>query len=257
MVSGIESAKLKIARATEHLSTLNQVISSAASGDSLEIVRDADGKETVHFQGEVPPEISILAGEIVYQIRSAIDHLALELVKLNPGGITLPANWEESCCFPLWLKIPKKVPTYNCFEHILPGITRTAFAFIESVQPYHNGPGIHNVMRLIAQLSNVDKHRHLNVTIPKVAVHLSMTVKGTIEYDITVGGLKQSSQIVTEPIPEDATEVQRRFTHYVTFDEPTVGDGVATLEVQHVLEVCVEQIKTAIIPEFTKLLKNP
>jgi hypothetical protein len=188
----------------------------------------------------------------VYQIRSALDHLAFNLVKLNPSGITLPADWEEHCLFPLWLKPPKKAPVYNCFQHTLPGITKGAFSFIEGVQPYHSGPGAHNALRIIAQLSNVDKHRHLNITVPKVAVHEVATLTGGIESASTRGGFRHGAKI--EPSTEDYVDVQRRFTPYITFDEPTVGDGPATLEVEHVLEVCLQQVETVIITAFARNL---
>lgn len=168
MIGGLQSARLKIVRATEHLDAIKKVIKVVAESDCYEIVKDSNGREAVYFKGEPPTEISILVGEVVYQIRSAIDHLAFDLVKLNPSHAALPTNWEKNCCFPLWLVASKKGTGYNCFENTLPGITKDAFTFIEGVQPYHTGPGIHNVLRLVAQLSNVDKHRHLNITVPSM-----------------------------------------------------------------------------------------
>lgn len=181
MISGLDSASAKIDRATEHLKAINRSIAGITSGaGSYEIIKDTDGKEKVNFLVDPPPIVAILAGEIVYHLRSALDHLVFDLVKLNPSGITLPANWDTRCDFPLWLRIPDEqirrghtnppLP-YNCFDKSLPGISKTAFAFIEGVQPYRRGSGIHNVMRIMAQLSNIDRHRHLNPVLPRVAVH--------------------------------------------------------------------------------------
>ena len=256
MINAIESATLKLRRATEHLETIKKLVKHAATSDSFDFVETSDGNGTLYFRKDPPPEISIICGEVIYQIRSTMDYLAFDLVKLNPSGITLPSEWEKKCCFPLLFKSPK-VPAYNCFDHILPGVSRAAFTFIESVQPYHSGAGVHNALRLIAQLSNVDKHRHLNITVPKVAVHIRMELQGEIKYDITRGGLKHTSQVVTDSlIPENASQVSQSFSHYVTFDEPTVGDGPATLEVEHVLEVCLEQVSSVIIPSFARLFEN-
>jgi hypothetical protein len=258
MIDAIQSAKLKLHRAAEHLETIRNLVKHAASNDSFDFVETSGGNGTLYFRKDPPPEISIICGEVIHQMRSTMDYLAFDLVKLNPNGITLPVDWEKACYFPLWLEAPKKARVYNCFENILPGIQEAAFMFIESVQPYHSGPGVHNALRLIAKLSNVDKHRHLNITVPKVAVHITMEVKGEIRYDITRGGLKHTSQVVTDSlIPENASEVTRSFTHYITFDEPTVGDGPATLEVENVLEVCLEQVKTVIVPAFAQFFDYP
>src|SRR4029077_5489270 len=103
------------------------------------------------------PEIAILAGEIVYQARSALDHLAYELVKLNRTGGILPANWVKNCSFPMFFDIPndliKRGDTnpplpYNCFESKLPNISQEAFDYIESLQPYRTGAGGHNFIKL-------------------------------------------------------------------------------------------------------------
>ena len=179
MISGLDSASVKIARAAEHVDAIRRVINSLAStANTYEIIKDADGKEKIRFLIQPPTQIAVLSGEVVYQLRSALDHLAFDLVKRNQSGITLPANWDARCDFPLWLRIPDDqinsghtIPPlpYSCFTKSLPGISKTAFAFIESVQPYRSGAGTHNVLRLIANLSNIDRHRYLNVTLPKAA----------------------------------------------------------------------------------------
>lgn len=269
MISGLDSASLKVIRAAKHLDAIKRVIAGITSkAGSHEIIKNTDGKETVKFLVDPPPDITILAGEIVYQLRSALDHLAFDLVKLNSGGITLPAGWERRCDFPLWVAIPDKqikrghtsppLP-YNCFTKSLPGISKTAFTFIESVQPYHTEERVHEAMRLIAQLSNVDRHRHLNVTLPRVAVRQTIKLTGDREFSMTRGGFKDGAEIETPSAAkaDDIVDVQRSFAEYVTFDEPTVGAGPDTLEVQHILEFCLEQVQRVIIPAFIRLLKKP
>jgi integrase len=161
LVSGLESAKLKIARAAVHLGEINHLIAEAAR-NAYEIVKNDAGEEAVRFLVGSPRDVLVIVGEIVYQLRSALDHLAFNLVQSNPTGIPLPKNWERDCTFPLLLSIPTQgsppvsyslpVP-YEVFEESLPNISKAAYEFIESVQPYRTGPGVHNVLRIIAQLS--------------------------------------------------------------------------------------------------------
>lgn len=259
MITGLDSASLKIDRASEHLEAMKKVVGSLASTpNSYELVEDGKGKEKIHFLIQPPPQITILAGEIVYQLRSALDHLAFELVKVNPMDITLPTDWETKCCFPLWLNVHKKRPIYNCFDHVLPGISKTAFAFIEGVQPYRSGPGPHNAMRLIAKLSNIDRHRYLNVTLPKASQYHHLALSEGRQYSYGRGGLKNGAEIEGSPSKaDDILEVRRSFATYVTFDEPTVGNGPDSLEVEHVLDVCLDQVKRIILPGFMQLLKKP
>ena len=266
MVSGLDSAETKIIRATEHLDSINRHIAEITSrAGAYEIIKDAHGKETVSFLVEPPSAVALLAGEIVYHLRSALDHLAFDLVKLNPGGIVLPANWEENCCFPLWLKIPKKTPSFNCFDHILPGISRDAFAFIESMQPYRSGEGHHNVMAIIAKLSNVDKHRYLNAILPRVAVRQDFQHASGLTSGSVVGGFKHGAQVQTmdvgrvlrRGIEDPVVDMKRSFLPYVTFEELAIGAGPASLEAQNVLEICLASVKDIVIPAFVQFLKKP
>jgi hypothetical protein len=260
MICGLDSASLKIGRATKHLDEMNRIIADVtATTGAHEIITDADGKDIVNFLIQPPLDVAILAGEIVYQLRSAIDHLAFELVKLNPGGIVLPPKWEERALFPLWITAPKST-AYNCFNSQLPGISRLAFTFIESLQPYRNGPGHHNVMAIIAKLSNVDKHRHLNAILPRVAVRQDFHSSGGVHSTSVVGGFKQGAEVPSLTMTRgDApkVDVRRSFLPYVTFEELTIGTGPASLESQHVLEVCTDTVKNIVLPGFIHLLKNP
>ena len=258
MITSLESANLKIARAEEHFDSIKRSIRDYSLSVPYEIVKLQDGTELLTIKRHPPDEISILAGEIVYQIRSALDHLAFELVTVNPSGVKLPTDWEEHCLFPLWLTPPKRGTAYNCFRRVLPGISETAFALIESWQPYHR-QGAANVHRLIAQLSNVDKHRHLNVVLAKVSQHEYVRQSKGYEMSRAQGGLQHGAQIESLLFidPREAAVRERHFFAYVTFDEPTVGDGAATLEVPNVLDVLLQSMRTFVIPEFEKLLKNP
>jgi hypothetical protein len=49
--------------------------------------------------------------------------------------------------------------------------------------------------------------------------------------------------------------MQRSFTPYITFDE-TVGDGPSTLTTESLLETCLKEFETVIIPTFEKLIQK-
>jgi hypothetical protein len=265
VISGLESARLKLVRAGEHLDALEQRIRTYSRAASHQLIAEPNGKHTVHIGDQPPPDIGILVGEIVYQLRSSLDHLAFDLVKINSRGIVLPAGWEKRCEFPLLFSIPTKGnPPVPCkplprdwFDKTLPGISDEAFTTIESLQPYRR-LGVTNALRLIADLSNIDKHRHLHVTVAKVAVNRHYQLRDGTRHDSTRGGFEDGAQI---ELPDEdihgVVEVKITLLPYVTFDEPTVGDGVATLEVENVLKVCLQAVADFVVPAFDKLLKNP
>jgi len=117
-------------------------------------------------------------------------------------------------------------------------------------------------MRIIAKLSNVDKHRHLNAILPRVAVRQDFKSASGLKSTSIIGGFKHGAEVQTVSMTrgdgaDPMVDMKRSFLPYVTFEELTIGAGPASLEAQNVLEVCVEQVKRVIVPAFIHLLKNP
>src|SRR5690242_19425299 len=83
-VTAIDSANLKMARVGLHLNEIRRFISECTKkADTYEIIKDADGRETVNFRVGPPREVLVIIGEIVYQFKSALDHLTFQLVLSN------------------------------------------------------------------------------------------------------------------------------------------------------------------------------
>jgi hypothetical protein len=256
MLSGLASARLKLIRATEHLDTVKSCCAAYTNRSSHEIVTHSDSKKTVHATEIPSPEISIYAGEVVYQIRSALDHLAFHLVNLNSAKIRLPKNWHEKCEFPLWLRRPEST-AFNCFNRILPGITVNSFTFVESVQPYQ-GRGIGNALKLLAILSNIDKHRHLNLTSARISLEQSIEIRPG-QGHVLLNTMRDGAEVELAPGGDmaSAMKVESHFSTFVTFDERILGVGPHTLPVERLLEVCLYSVKGTIVPAFEKFLQNP
>ncbi len=127
-----------------------------------------------------PPELSLILGDTAHVLRSALDHLALELAVAHhrPNPIT-PAV-EKASEFPIF---PEKVGhelgsnTFNRVEkktgkpargsglHKLQGAHPDAIKAIEGIQPYHRGAAYaEDPLWVIHELDRIDKHRRLNLT---------------------------------------------------------------------------------------------
>lgn len=264
--SAISFAKLKLVRIAEHIDAINRHIETLTrSIDAYEITSDDDGKETLHFLVPPPPEVQIIAGEIVYQFKSILDQLAFALVESNPRRIKLPKGWDRECQFPLLLSVPtcgKPPITYpipvpkGFFENKLPGISEAAYTFIEGVQPYRTGAGVHNILRIIGRLANIDKHRHPYVLVRRAQIHHHFTCSDGFHHMSTVGGYNHGAEIpLFEGIVGEApVDMYRTITPYITFDE-TVGAGPDTLDTENVLQACLQQFESGIIPAFDKFIQ--
>ena len=268
MLNGIESARLKVKRAVEHIATLQSRANEYACDDTNLVVEECDGAKKLCFPNEPPAEIAILAGEIVYHLRSALDHLAFELVKANPTGVILPAKWQRKCRFPLRIEIPKmgnppapvKVPLpFNYFKEELPGITVQAFTFIEELQPYNEGNGPLQ-LGWLEQLANIDKHRHFHIVNPQAYQFEHVRSPRIDSYDLSSlhDGIEIKPALHSTDELSDAVSVERGIVDpFISFDESALSAEVTDVPVDNVLQLCADTVSTLVIPGIEKLIQSP
>lgn len=130
----------------------------------------------IQFVKPVPPILSVLAGDILYEIRSALDHLVFALsdsysVRTLRKTIDLDKAGTE---FPIFVDPAKfgelrkdRQPAERSGLHKIRLVHPDVQAIIESLQPYN----ARNHTRLeflwvLQQLCNIDKHRRLNILGP-------------------------------------------------------------------------------------------
>jgi hypothetical protein len=258
MLAGVESAKTKLARAAKHLKTIRRCIAAYSASRPYKLTK-TKGKKTkeLTITREPPREVSILAGEMVYQMRSALDHLVFDLVKRNPNVTHLDPKWFEHCDFPLRasLKPGQQPPLPRRQFSSLPGISKQAFAFIEGVQPYYRKALVNSALAFLVELSNIDKHRHLNVVYTRVRWSQSIRFasglrsRGHLALD---RGAKLSAETGWNE-SDRPVYVRRSFRAFVAFKEKALG-GAATLPADYLLDLILNQLQTVIIPEFEKLI---
>ncbi len=262
-ISALESVSLKLKRAADHIKEVDAKIAAYRKSMLHEVAPNAEGKETIHVRDFPPAEISVPIGEVLYQIRSSLDYLAFDLVKLNAARIQLPTDWEEHCYFPLWLDTPKNPPTYNCFKRTLPGISKPAFTFIEAVQPYNRGQGglfgVAMALWILGKLSNVDKHRYPHLTIPNIGQFQEVTTEWGGLY-ISYRTLRSGAETQPALSPDqtaDAVDVETSYASHVTFEESILGPALGEFAVQTLLEACLDVTQNTIVPAFVEFLKKP
>lgn len=187
---------------------------------------------TAHIQKIPDPMWGVRIGEIVHNLRSALDHLVWELVILSTGR-------------------PPTLPTKNQFPIFryqdgfsgrgvraqLRRVRQDAIDLIQAEQPFHTGEDINSPLWHLHELSNADKHRTLHVTgtlldafnvkFPplnrhaKPVHHLRRNV-GPIQEDAVIAGV--SSPDFTE-WPFINTQVECKLSMDIAFDHRTPAVG--------------------------------
>ena len=142
---------------TEMKNESNRLCTNIRDSIVREVYEDID-KQAWIYRGEtpnVPIELSITLGEILYNLRSSLDHLVWQLVLAN--GQT-PGRYNE---FPITADLQKWQATKG---RVLKGISQRHEAMIGYLQPYTGGinlPFDVSMLRVLDDLCNIEKHRHL------------------------------------------------------------------------------------------------
>ena len=118
----------------------------------------------------VPLRFSVIAGEIVHDMRSALDHLASYLVEVHGRRLTLSTAWPIEPSRRSWnRKVERRLRPWQLWRKKgsgpLAGIPRgsSAWALIERSQPYVRSDKVrHDPLWTLHQLWNADKHRALH-----------------------------------------------------------------------------------------------
>ena len=161
----LKAVDAKIERARSELRLLKADIAGFCEERARLIVREEcdDERECWVYRGdtpEAPIQWSIRAGEFAYNLRSALDHLIWQLVKVNgkcPGRCN---------------QFPIRSKANECdFRNKTRGIGQSATDYIKSVQPYQSSKQSYSSyservgkgLAILDELRNIDTHRYLAI----------------------------------------------------------------------------------------------
>ena len=145
--------RMKLDRAKQRMKELEEALQSFYATNPFKFSGKADlqaGKVvyTMDSVKDAPDEASLIAGEIIQNLRSALDHLAYQLF-LRAGGTGTGKN----IYFPIG---GSKTSYENKKSSRTYGMTQQAVAAIDALKPYKGG---NDVLWQLHELNNVDKHR--------------------------------------------------------------------------------------------------
>ena len=244
----LESAGTKIVRAIEYHKAFEDCIAEYRQEEPFKIIGQTDQLAELRILKAPPIELSILTGEVVYHLRSALDHLFFELVQKNLIG-PIPRNVLTNCQFPIYTSLPEaakgKVPVDRKHIGIPYWVPDRPYAYIEGLQPYYRKDRRHHALKVLNKLSNIDKHRHLNTTITRVNRSETFTSPRGFSYTLLhpmLGDGAQVNPVFLDPSLGDlfgGDDVQQdsKFIAHIAFDEPELGPPRAALLSEVVYEL--------------------
>ena len=176
----------------------------------------------------IPPLLSVLVGEVVFQLRSALDHLVYQLIvaytKKKPtfrSQFPIVGHGRK--------RQPDALAEYEAQKPgMIKGVSPTAEAIIDKVQPLQRGASYDkDPLWMIQELHNIDKHRILN-----------LMVRGIASYRVEVRGPAEATSAFFQPrvLFEDGAELGR-----LTLPASHVGTKVE-VHGKLTLDVAVEKV---------------
>jgi len=241
--------RLKIERAKKHISDLEEVIIPFFDGSPYGVGAELDTQIShylIHLESvkPLPAIIPLLVGDAVHNLRSALDHLAWQLVEAA-GGVPNKDTYFPICNDPI-----KGSQQYASAlgKGEISKMYSGAEKLLASIQPYQSGD---DTLFCLHTLDIHDKHRIV------LAVYATLSSWGLKNPSIWFSELGFGTAVTTGDelcrIPADTWEKSHDnidFGFYVAFGEPEILKGKSILETLNSMADLVESL----LADFTPFL---
>lgn len=267
MTHPLDGFVLKLNRAEHHLESLRSDIEGFVKSDFYETVTEFDykGRLVARLKNvkDPPPELSILIGDCVHNLRSALDHLAYALAAAHTRPF--PERFAATSAFPIFETGPLFRGGRNRGRGAaikMQGMSRSTRAAIQRLQPYHRRKHPYlELLWMLEELSNIDKHRLVHVTTATVA-GTSFRLSGTGMYRIE--GIEPLFRTMKENAvvgrfygefgPPSTVKVESNIVPAILFDKTGEARSVRGLPVVDILFEVRKVIAYAVLRELDKEL---
>ncbi len=148
----------KLERADYHLQTLNEKVKRWLARKQYSIVNDFDAERGLYVVslapvGRPPDDIAPIVGDIIHNLRSALDHVFYSLV-MSYSSTALTESLARSLEFPIFTTAGSDHVTKR--DDMIGRIGPDAETIIDKLQPYHAGDLYRtNRLWLLNRLSNI------------------------------------------------------------------------------------------------------
>jgi len=192
--NGYSSAWLKVERAKHHIGDLElQATEFARDNASIHIETNPDtGLRSIKFASKpLGPEISLIFGDAVTNLRAALDHCCVAAMPeaKNPSKVYFPIRDARN---DLVASVDNRLKEGSISQAL-------ADLIVDQIEPYDGG---HPTLTALNKLANTDKHRLLLSVVSLVGVTTSFTAGG-ISFSEVPLAMKAGEEAIFGPVPMD------------------------------------------------------
>lgn len=226
----------KLDRAKAHFQALNKSVGAYKRSKTHDFVVSEFDPETGEkalnlriLKQPKNPEWGLLIGDMVHNLRSALDHLVWQLVLLNGKQPRRQNQFPIISAKNEYWEVPPN-HSESIRDRMLRGIADDHRAFVDVVQPFNAGNDAANTaLSHLSWLSNRDKHRVIHGALvltdepSEDLFDITTTHPGgaAIDISMTWGNLKDGTEIMRfRPDPPEArVNVKAKIPTYIAFGE--------------------------------------
>jgi hypothetical protein len=256
VTSRLDGPRGKVERAKKHLHDLEPAI-RAFLGTNPYVIgtkRDAETRRLIYYMVSVrepPPTVLGIAGDVLQNLRSALDHLAYQLVLVGTGK---PGPFEH-----VYFPIFDSASEYKAKKgRKVKGMRKEAIDAIDAAKPYKGG---NDTLWMLHSLNIVDKHRLL-IAVGSAFKGVNIAALAGRAFsdlpDIQVPAfwlrpqdrmcpLKAGDEIFAD-LPDAEPDENVQFAFGVAFSEPKISECEPMLETLQQMADLVDGLLTAFVP---------
>ncbi|MEA2220150.1 MAG: hypothetical protein QOJ35_2776 [Solirubrobacteraceae bacterium] len=215
------------------------------------------------------PKFGVIAGGIIYALRSVLDQLVWQLAKANGGNPPIIGGPNQ---FPIYTPAGSRNPVQNAADfqnraaRSLANVAAPHRAFIETLQPYNCPDPAKHPLAFLADLSNMDKHNVIPVAVAlrdedfgrwrHVGAVADVERISAVDY-IDELRLKNGAAVAVVEVvpngPDPQVQVQSESSRYIAFAHGRLPLTTGL----YWIGVCVGQIVEALLPAIDDPSYNP
>ena len=217
MGASLEGPLAKLARAERQLNVLKDEIEAVwppLKPWPVHAESHRGGLEYRFYLGDVPsvePDWALLAGEIMFDLRSALDHLAWELHVRHYGRRVIPEKVEFASQFPIF---DDRSEFVRRGQRRIKELAKREQRAIRALQPYVRRRDCWHFVRsdlsYLNALHNIDKHRKLHVVAGAQGSAVIQAFSRDVGFrqQFWLGAVKSHSQVETWTFSVPPAEMQ-------------------------------------------------
>lgn len=261
MTDRLAGVRAKIARADEHIHDLEGRLKTFFGKHPYKVAvqRDPKTRKPIYYLAgveDVPPDIALVVGDVIQNLRSALDHLAYQLVLVGTG--------KPGPFFHVYFPIFDSAPEYKAGKtRQIKGMRQEAIDAVDAIKPYKGG---NDTLWQLHSLNRIDKHRliltagstfesvdigaELMQGMGEAAKKLFSTMNLALRPADNLFPLKAGHRLYVGG-PDHEIDKNKQFTFEVALNEPGIIEGESVLKVVKEMFDAVDNL----IPKFQPLLK--